>query len=209
MKHFYKDIHGWFTFPQFYSTIAEKFQPSVQDRYHIVEVGTWLGQSAAYLAVELINNGNSHNVIFDCVDTWEGSSEHLNEDGLLEFDWNIPSEFGLPILKEKCLMTTDELYNKFLSNIEPVRHIVNPIKMKSVDAAKLYEDSSLDLVFIDAGHSFDDVVADIKAWLPKVRPYGFIAGHDYEWDDEVKRAVHSIFPTISMEVEGCWVKIND
>ena len=209
MKHFYKDIHGWFTFPQFYSTIAEKFQPAVQDRYHIVEVGTWLGQSAAYLAVELINNGNSHNVIFDCVDTWEGSSEHLNEDGLLEFDWNIPSEFGLPILKEKCLMTTDELYNKFLSNIEPVRHIVNPIKMKSVDAAKLYEDSSLDLVFIDAGHSFDDVVADIEAWLPKVRPYGFIAGHDYEWDDEVKRAVHSIFPTISMEVEGCWIKIND
>ena len=209
MKHFYKDIHGWFTFPQFYSTIAEKFQPAVQDRYHIVEVGTWLGQSAAYLAVELINNGNSHNVIFDCVDTWEGSSEHLNEDGLLEFDWNIPSEFGLPILKEKCLMTTDELYNKFLSNIEPVRHIVNPIKMKSVDAAKLYEDSSLDLVFIDAGHSFDDVVADIKAWLPKVRPYGFIAGHDYSWDDEVKRAVHSIFPTISMEVEGCWIKIND
>jgi len=209
MKHFYKDIHGWFTFPQFYSTIAEKFQPAVQDRYHIVEVGTWLGQSAAYLAVELINNGNSHNVIFDCVDTWEGSSEHLNEDGLLEFDWNVPSVEGLPILKEKCLMTTDELYNKFLSNIEPVRHIVNPIKMKSVDAAKLYEDSSLDLVFIDAGHSFDDVVADIKAWLPKVRPYGFIAGHDYEWDDEVKRAVHSIFPTISMEVEGCWIKIND
>ena len=209
MKHFYKDIHGWFTFPQFYSTIAEKFQPAVQDRYHIVEVGTWLGQSAAYLAVELINNGNSHNVIFDCVDTWEGSSEHLNEDGLLEFDWNVPSEKGLPILKEKCLMTTDELYNKFLSNIEPVRHIVNPIKMKSVDAAKLYEDSSLDLVFIDAGHSFDNVVADIEAWLPKVRPYGFIAGHDYEWDDEVKRAVHSIFPTISMEVEGCWIKIND
>ena len=53
MKHFYKDIHGWFTFPQFYSTIAEKFQPAFQDRYHIVEVGSWLGQSAAYLVVEL------------------------------------------------------------------------------------------------------------------------------------------------------------
>ena len=80
---------------------------------------------------------------------------------------------------------------------------------KSVDAAKLYDDGSLDLVFIDAGHEFDHVVADIKAWLPKVRPYGFIAGHDYSWDDEVKRAVHSIFPTISMETEGCWIKIND
>ena len=35
------------------------------------------------------------------------------------------------------------------------------------------------------------LVADIKAWLPKVRDYGFIAGHDYSWDDEVlNAAVH-------------------
>ena len=209
MEHFYKDIHGWFTFPNFYSTIAQKFKPDVQDRYHIVEVGTWLGQSAAFLAVELINNGNSDNIIFDCVDTWEGSSEHLNKDGKIEFDWVDVDQLGNITFEENYVMTSDELYDKFLSNIEPVRHIINPIKMKSVDAAKLYDDGSLDLVFIDAGHEFDHVVADIKAWLPKVRPYGFIAGHDYSWDDEVKRAVHSIFPTISMETEGCWIKIND
>ena len=209
MEHFYKDIHGWFTFPNFYSTIAQKFKPDVQDRYHIVEVGTWLGQSAAFLAVELINNGNSDNIIFDCVDTWEGSSEHLNKDGKIEFDWVDVDQLGNITFEENYVMTSDELYDKFLSNIEPVRHIINPIKMKSVDAAKLYDDGSLDLVFIDAGHEFDHVVADIKAWLPKVRPYGFIAGHDYSWDDEVKRAVHSIFPTISRETEGCWIKIND
>ena len=209
MDHFYKDIQGWFTFPHFYSTIAQKFQPSVQDRYHIVEVGSWLGQSAAFLAVELLNNGNSDNVIFDCVDTWAGSEEHINEDGLLEFEWVKHDDKGNIIFEEQYIMTPDELYNKFLSNIEPVRHIVNPIRMKSVDAAKLYDDKSLDLVFIDAGHTYDDVQADIKAWLPKVRDYGFIAGHDYGWDPEVKAAVDDIFPTISMEVEGCWVKVND
>ena len=209
MEHFYKDIQGWFTFPQFYSTMAQKFQSDIQDRYHIVEVGTWLGQSAAFLAVELINNGNSDNIIFDCVDTWEGSSEHLNKDGMIEYVWEKHDENNNCILSEKYVMTSDELYNKFLSNIEPGKHIINPYKMKSTDAAKLYDDKSLDLVFIDAGHSFEDVVADIKAWLPKVRDYGFIAGHDYSWDDEVKRAVHSMFPTISIEMEGCWVKVND
>mgnify|MGYP003679361736 FL=1 len=209
MEHFYQNIQGWFTFPNFYSTIAEKFQPEVQDRYHIVEVGSWLGKSACYMAVELINNGNSDNVIFDCVDTWEGSIEHINEDGLIEFDWVEVDRYGNIEKEEHYVITSDELYEKFLEIIEPVRHIINPIRMKSVDAAKLYDDGSLDLVFIDAGHTFEDVVADIEAWLPKVRPYGFIAGHDYSWDDEVKRAVHSKFPTISMETEGCWVKIND
>ncbi len=209
MEHFYQNIQGWFTFPNFYSTIAEKFQPEVQDRYHIVEVGSWLGKSACYMAVELINNGNSDNVIFDCVDTWEGSIEHINEDGLIEFDWVEVNRYGNIEKQEHYVITSDELYEKFLEIIEPVRHIINPIRMKSVDAAKLYDDGSLDLVFIDAGHTFEDVVADIEAWLPKVRPYGFIAGHDYSWDDEVKRAVHSKFPTISMETEGCWVKIND
>ena len=101
MEHFYKDIQGWFTFPHFYSTIAQKFQPAIQDRYHIVEVGTWLGQSAAFLAVELINNGNSDNVIFDCVDTWEGSEEHLNEDGLLEFNWTKRDKEGIEIFRER------------------------------------------------------------------------------------------------------------
>ena len=113
------------------------------------------------------------------------------------------SKSGVPIPEYKISQT------KFLSNIEPVKHIINPIKMKSVDAAKLYDDSSLDLVFIDAGHEFEHVVDDIKAWLPKIRPYGIIAGHDYTWDPEVQRAVHSIFPTISAETEGCWIKIND
>tara|TARA_R100000657_G_scaffold17350_2_gene14630 strand:+ start:65 stop:700 length:636 start_codon:yes stop_codon:yes gene_type:complete len=209
MEHFYKDIHGWFTFPNFYSEIAQKFKPNVQDKFHIVEVGTWLGQSAAFLAVELINNGNSDNIKFDCVDTWEGSSEHLNKDGLIEHIWEKHDENNNCILYEKYTYTSDELYDKFLSNIEPVKHIINPIKMKSVDAAKLYDDSSLDLVFIDAGHEFEHVVDDIKAWLPKIRPYGIIAGHDYTWDPEVQRAVHSIFPTISAETEGCWIKIND
>ena len=117
MEHFYQNIQGWFTFPNFYSTIAEKFQPEVQDRYHIVEVGSWLGKSACYMAVELINNGNSDNVIFDCVDTWEGSIEHINEDGLIEFDWVEVDRYGNIEKEEHYVITSDELYEKFLEII--------------------------------------------------------------------------------------------
>ena len=45
--------------------------------------------------------------------------------------------------------------------------------------ATFFPDRSLDLVFIDGDHSRDAVAADLAAWLPKVRPGGTLAGHDY------------------------------
>jgi len=50
---------------------------------------------------------------------------------------------------------------------------------KSFSAATLFEDSSLDFVYIDANHKYDFVKADLNAWYPKVRTGGIIAGHDY------------------------------
>lgn len=36
-----------------------------------------------------------------------------------------------------------------------------------------------DFVYTDAAHDYENVKADILAWLPKVRENGIIAGHDY------------------------------
>ena len=57
---------------------------------------------------------------------------------------------------------------------------VSIVKSPSVDAAKDVPDGSLDLVYIDAGHSFDDVKADIAAWWPKVADGGVLCGDDYQ-----------------------------
>jgi hypothetical protein len=52
----------------------------------------------------------------------------------------------------------------------------------SVDAAKDFEDGSLDFVYIDANHADPYVTQDIEAWAPKVRKGGVVSGHDYvEW----------------------------
>ncbi len=48
MDHFYKTIPGYFSFPDFYSWLAREFPGG-----HGVEVGSYAGRSAAYLAVEL------------------------------------------------------------------------------------------------------------------------------------------------------------
>lgn len=55
---------------------------------------------------------------------------------------------------------------------------VEIIKKNSVEAALDIPDNSLDLVYIDASHDMFDVLKDIKAWLPKIKQGGYIAGHD-------------------------------
>lgn len=53
------------------------------------------------------------------------------------------------------------------------------MKMSTADAARLVDDASLDFVFIDADHSYDAVMEDITLWAPKVRPGGWLGGHDF------------------------------
>lgn len=37
-----------------------------------------------------------------------------------------------------------------------------------------------DLVFIDGAHDYPSVLADLRAWLPIIKPTGWMAGHDFE-----------------------------
>ena len=46
------------------------------------------------------------------------------------------------------------------------------IRTESVKAAALFSDASLDWVFVDGLHTYEGVVADILAWLPKLRSPG-------------------------------------
>jgi len=54
------------------------------------------------------------------------------------------------------------------------------IKLPSVEAALQFQDESIDLVYIDGMHDYDNVTQDIIAWFPKVRMDGWISGHDYD-----------------------------
>ena len=85
-------------------------------------------------------------------------------------------------------------------------NIIKAIRQKSVEAAKQYENNSIDLVWIDAGHSYEEVKEDIKAWYPKVRYGGLIAGHDFAINHDVSRdgvvkAVLEIFKDKPLEIQ--------
>lgn len=68
---------------------------------------------------------------------------------------------------------------------------VRIIKADTATAAEQVSDSSLDLIFVDAGHDYENAKADILAWRPKLRSGGFLCGHDISWPT-VKQAVDEV-----------------
>ena len=188
MEHFHYKIPGWFTFPGLYSEAVDRY-----DNAHFVEVGSFQGASAAFMAVEIINSGK--NIKFDCVDIW----------GRFAID-------GLN-LKEPEKAPDDLVYQLFLKNIEPVKDYINVIQNYSVKAAWTYKDNSLDFVFIDADHAFEAVTDDLSAWYPKVKRGGTIAGHDYFTDKPVEFAVNKFFHFDIQRLrcsqkQNCWVYVK-
>jgi hypothetical protein len=167
MQHFYDNIQGWFDFDNIYTAMVT----AADDGAHFVEVGAWKGKSSAYMAVEIVNSNKK--IQFDCVDVWEGTEPVYNQDYYVQ---------------------KNQLYEHFIDNMKPVEGFYTPVKKTSIDAAADYQDESLEFVFIDAEHTYNACAADIKAWLPKVKPGGILAGHDYSTSDGVRQAVDELLP---------------
>ena len=75
------------------------------------------------------------------------------------------------------------------------------VRKTSFEASLSIPERSLDLVYIDADHSFEYAYADLLLWYPKLKRGGWLTGHDYErrtpeWG--VRRAV-DIFLLVSEE----------
>jgi predicted O-methyltransferase YrrM len=49
---------------------------------------------------------------------------------------------------------------------------VKPIQFDSSKTARLFDDNSVEFVFIDGDHSYEGVRKDILAWMPKIRRGG-------------------------------------
>ena len=73
---------------------------------------------------------------------------------------------------------SENVYNKTLAYTKVYSNF-KLIRKSSSDAAKEFEQESVDLVFIDANHSYESVKNDIDLWLPKVKQGGVLSGHDY------------------------------
>lgn len=99
-----------------------------------------------------------------------------------------------PSLKQVILLDIEDriIFHDFFDKFP----FVTFYNESSVDVSKKIEDNSLDIVYIDADHTYEHCLEDIKCWQPKVKKGGILCGHDYGtffWKG-VKQAVDESFP---------------
>lgn len=110
------------------------------------------------------------------LDIWKGNTLHMID------RWNFsPGQKGMHGTK---------------ADLDHVQGLVKPHwgrytiwQLRSLSAAKMVTDDTLDFVYIDAGHDYENVLADLRAWWPKLRRGGIFAGHDYRHNCGVPKAL--------------------
>lgn len=80
-----------------------------------------------------------------------------------------------------------------------------PLNMRSDVAADKIADKSLDIVFIDADHSYDSVKTDIIKYTPKLAKHGLLTGHDIDYPG-VNRAVKELIKDFDVGPNNVWVR---
>ena len=173
MKQTYFQIPGWFNYAESYDQIVHE----IPDDGKIVEIGSFLGRSTHYLATSLMN-ANKENVKIYCVDTFEGSSEHVN--------LKLPKDF-FSIFKENL---------KFFIG----REMVIPCQGRSdsEDILNKFEDGSIDYIMVDGAHEHEPVLDDIENWWPKLKSDGVMLGDDFDLES-VSEAVRQMMTKLNTQ----------
>jgi predicted O-methyltransferase YrrM len=76
---------------------------------------------------------------------------------------------------------------------------------RSAEIGPLIDPGSLDFVWIDGDHGTDACTADIAAWLPALKPGGWLLGHDINWPT-VRVAVDAAVPGYLIGPDSVWFR---
>tara|TARA_B100000768_G_scaffold4770_1_gene5908 strand:- start:1896 stop:2570 length:675 start_codon:yes stop_codon:yes gene_type:complete len=85
----------------------------------------------------------------------------------------------------------DSIYQDAINSIKGYENRAIMIRALSEEAIDLFEDNSLDFVYIDANHGYSYVKQDLELWWPKLKSGGIMSGHDFimvDWDNISKQS---------------------
>ncbi len=87
----------------------------------------------------------------------------------------IETYFGGPVTEQA---TFDRLYEKALARFSD-KDNVTIYKKSSAEAVLDFADQSLDMIYIDADHSYEAVLHDLFLWHPKLKDAGYLVLNDH------------------------------
>lgn len=125
-----------------------------------IEVGTWRGDFADAMCRILDPNK------FYAIDPYLIYDEYTDKPDMNEFS----NQENLDILAEVTIQRVNMMLPSGRSSL---------LREKSCDAVKHFENDSLDVVYLDANHKYDEVLKDITVWYEKVKPGAILCGDDY------------------------------
>ena len=138
-----------------------------QEHTEMIEIGSYMGESTMMFATS-----NMFNKIH-AIEPFKGEEE-FND--LFGYDWET--------VKKEYLLNTRHWDN---------RDIITLWEDYSYDIADEFKDGSVDFIYVDGSHEYEDVKRDIELYLPKIKQGGFIAGHDYmDYFEGCKKAVNEV-----------------
>lgn len=188
IEHNYQTIEGWFNMEKQYLELLE----NTPEEGIFVELGAYKGKSTSFIVTEMINR--NRNIKFYTIDTFQGDSGSTDKKEVEAYK----------------KVNVSKMLDEFIENTKHLPEKLNVLINNSDLCAKMFEDNSVDTIFIDAGHSYEAVLADLKAWYPKMKNGSTMAGHDYNSWEGVKKAVLEFFGKEPDKVENdCWfIKIE-
>ncbi len=161
--------------------------------------------------------------------TREGLLSHLEKNKTFTEIGVAVGAFSQEIL-ERCAPSTltlidswyyqeDPNYPPDMSNVENTEHEkryqlvrekfaadnIRILRKTSFDAADDFETESLDFIYIDAMHTYEAVLNDLKRWWPKLKPDGLLMGHDYANHITAKKMGFGVVAAVNQFVteNGC------
>jgi len=86
----------------------------------------------------------------------------------------------------------DRLFATVSDNLKAFNSRATIKRGLSWEIADQIDDGSVDLVYIDGDHTYEAVLKDLNAWVPKIKKGGIVCGDDIGWPG-VKKAVDEFF----------------
>jgi hypothetical protein len=119
-----------------------------------VEIGVWHGDFAKH-------NLNHYKGVYYCVDPYK----HIESNGN---DKNFKNE-----------TINNNNFNICKNNLKIFGDRVKLIRKESLVACDMFENEFFDWIYIDASHTYENVMNDLNHWYPKLKKGGLFSGDDY------------------------------